>query len=143
MPSKRDVLDTKTGQISIRSESESHLFVRRSIRNMTLSDGVVIFDIGKKPVISQLIGYAVIRSMVSPDIDYSSEPFYYWNLQRVFVVNQIMKTTALNLRNFIIVNNISTLCVIGDLDTRNYPLISFFERVFRIRSDKQIKKNIL
>ena len=138
LPAVEEVVCKRTGEIQMVTQSDRSLFIQRSIRHIKSCDGIVFVNLDKKFVISQLIGYAVVGRMVQLDNDYSPFPFYHWSAQRVFVVNAVTKATANNLRNFIILHKITSLCVIGDFDTKNYPLVPFFERAFRIRLDKAV-----
>lgn len=127
----------RTGGVVIQLQTEKDLFRKRSIENILLSDGVLIFNIGRNEIIRELIGFCLLRKLSVINDDYSRFPFFYWQEQKLFVVNTINLHTARTFRNFIAMNpDITNLAIIGDDSTFLWPIIPFFQKAFRIKKEK-------
>lgn len=119
-------------------ETDREFFIRKTIQNIRNSDGVVIVNPENQLIMREIIGFCVTGRIIDAPDDYPRFSFYHWADKKTFVIKRFTKASASNLRNFIIVNNITRLCVIGGIQARAYSLTSFFEKAFRIRLDKVV-----
>ena len=108
------------------------------IKNIDLGDATLFLNPEKTLEFLPLIGYCLIGEQIPlTDYDqYLNNRFFYWNYPLVFVVHNITKISACNLRNWLILHQVKRLTVIGT-GTKKYPIERFFRKAFRIWPSKQ------
>ena len=118
-------------------ESPRDYYIRRCLLNIKMADAVVFVNPENQLSLNEIIAYCLTQDFAPLEGEFLTHPFYYWMKERIFVINDLSKEAARNLRNFLIVNpEIESLCVIGDFDIKPYSLLLFFQKAFHIRSEK-------
>lgn len=127
---------THTGAIAFHLETPNALFLRRTIENMKMANGWIFINFHNLRSTFQLIGYCFHRELIEIETIYRDRPFFYWPDHNIFVVNKLDENTAINLRNWIIMKGLESVCIIGDIPKPPVNTYPFFQKAFVIHPDE-------